>query len=132
MADNSIYILGEVFEYNPFSPRDVARMDEAFLNLKARVELSEGDIPTIRANEPGAIGEFCAAIIDFLDDALGVGTARRVFGAETDALMCLDAYLDLLGGAEVVAERRAREVAARHAKYSAERAAAKWGEAAAI
>lgn len=42
-----------------------------------------------------AIEMQCNAVIDFVDAIFGPGSARKVFGDETDLLTCLDAYKDL-------------------------------------
>ena len=39
----------------------------------------------------------CNAVIDFIDDIFGPGSAEKVLGRETDLLTCLDAWGDLAG-----------------------------------
>ena len=38
----------------------------------------------------------CDAVIGFLDDIFGPGSAKKVLGEETDLLTCLDAWEDLV------------------------------------
>lgn len=37
----------------------------------------------------------CNAVIDFIDDIFGFGSAKKVLGEETDLLTCLDAWNEL-------------------------------------
>lgn len=37
----------------------------------------------------------CNAVIDFIDDIFGSGSAKKVLGKDTDLLTCLDAWDDL-------------------------------------
>lgn len=38
----------------------------------------------------------CNAVIGFLDDIFGPGSAKKVLGEDTDLLTCLDAWEDLV------------------------------------
>lgn len=46
---------------------------------------------------PDGIEMECNAVIDFIDDVFGPGSAKKVLGKETDLLTCLDAWDDLAG-----------------------------------
>lgn len=39
----------------------------------------------------------CNAVIDFIDDIFGPGSAEKVLGKDTDLLTCLEAWGDLAG-----------------------------------
>lgn len=42
-----------------------------------------------------AIEAQCNAVIYFVDDIFGTGSAKKIFGDETDLLTCLDAFEEL-------------------------------------
>lgn len=48
-----------------------------------------------------AIEEQCNAVIEFIDDIFGKGSARVVLGEETDLLTCLDAFGELMSMYEI-------------------------------
>ena len=121
---NQVVIGGQAFDYNPFDPGDAVRMAEAERRLRERVDVAENGVPTLRVD---GIVAFCEAMIEFFDEALGAGAARRIFGDETDALRCLDAYLDLVESGRELALRRGQEVAVRHEKLGIGRVEAKYG-----
>ncbi len=49
------------------------------------------------SEEDGAevLREQCNAVTDYIDEVFGIGASRRILGAETDVLTCLDALADM-------------------------------------
>lgn len=47
-----------------------------------------------------AIEVQCNAVIHFIDDIFGIGSAKEAVGEETDLLTCLEAYRDIVNAYE--------------------------------
>lgn len=76
------------------------KLEAALLNPKVAKRFDEGLRQVVeKANESAklevgaeAIEAQCNAVIQFIDDIFGPGSAKEVFGEETDLLTCLDAF----------------------------------------
>lgn len=81
-----------------------AELEAALLNPEVAKKYDEGVAGIVKkADEAkhcesccGAIEMQCNAVIDFLDDIFGKGSAKEVVGKETDLLTCLEAYRDIV------------------------------------
>ncbi|MCI9025436.1 MAG: hypothetical protein HFG92_13560 [Dorea sp.] len=80
-----------------------AELEAPLLNHKVAKRYEDGTKKVIeianKAMECGVGSEGiemeCNAVIDFIDDIFGPGSAKKVLGEETDLLTCLDAWDDL-------------------------------------
>ncbi len=78
-------------------------LEAALLNHKVARKYEEGLKEVARiadqaagcANGSDGIEMECDAVIHFIDDIFGQGSARKVLGEETDLLTCLDAFDEL-------------------------------------
>lgn len=78
-------------------------LEAALLNPKVMKKFEDGVKEVVRKandakdNPVGSEGveAQCNAVIDFIDDIFGKGSARKVLGEETDLLTCLDAFAEL-------------------------------------
>lgn len=78
-------------------------LEAALLNPKVMKKFEDGIKEVVqkandaKENPVGSEGveAQCNAVIDFIDDIFGKGSARGVFGEETDLLTCLDAFSEL-------------------------------------
>lgn len=79
------------------------KLEAALLNHKVRRKFDEGIQEVVKkANEAitlpsqaDGIEMQCNAVISFIDDIFGKGSAKKVFGEETDLLTCLEAFEQL-------------------------------------
>lgn len=79
------------------------KLEAALLNHKVAKKYDDGIKKVVRiADEsracgsgPEAIEKQCNAVIGFIDDIFGHGSAKKVLGEETDLLTCLDAWEDI-------------------------------------
>lgn len=85
-----------------------AELEAALLNPEIAKKYNAGvaDIAK-KADAAKTCGSYCEAIeiqcnavIDFLDDIFGEGSAKEVVGKETDLLTCLEAYRDIVSAYE--------------------------------
>lgn len=80
------------------------KLSAALLNHKVARKYDDGLKKVIEAANKAAectsgadgIEMECNAVIGFLDDIFGPGSAKKVLGEETDLLTCLDAWEDLV------------------------------------
>lgn len=78
-------------------------LEAALLNPKIAKQYEDGiDAIAKKAEESKlcdtgykSIEAQCNAVIDFIDDIFGAGSAKEVVGEETDLLTCLEAYRDI-------------------------------------
>ena len=90
MRKITVGILGVKLEADLLNPKVVRKYDEG-LKKVAEIARSAAD------SGSGAdwIENDCNAVIDFLDDIFGQGSARKVLGEEADLLTCLDAFEEI-------------------------------------
>ncbi len=88
----TVEVLGVKLEADLLNPKVARKYDD---EMKKVVET---------ANKAGKCGDGiegiemeCNAVIGFIDNIFGSGSARKVLGEETDLLTCLDAWEDLTG-----------------------------------
>jgi hypothetical protein len=88
----TVEILGVKLEADLLNPKVARKYDD---EMKKVVET---------ANKAGKCGDGiegvemeCNAVIGFIDNIFGPGSARKVLGEETDLLTCLDVWEDLTG-----------------------------------
>lgn len=75
----------------------------ALLNPKVAKQYEDGFDKIVETNNEAkhcrvgskAIEMQCNAVISFIDDVFGKGSARRVLGEETDLLSCLEVFQEL-------------------------------------
>lgn len=88
----TVEILGVKLEADLLNPKVARKYDDEIKKVvKTSAEAKEcGD---------GVVGieMECNAVIGFLNNIFGPGSARKVLGEETDLLTCLDAWEDLIG-----------------------------------
>ncbi|MCB7306187.1 hypothetical protein NE683_12350 [Bariatricus massiliensis] len=81
-----VKLLGVALQADLLNPKVVqkfeTKFDETVKRIKAASSEMTGSI---------AIKEQCSAIIDYVDDIFGEGSAEKVFGSEVDFLTCLEA-----------------------------------------
>lgn len=85
-----VKILGTTVEAALLSPKVAKKYDDG---IKKVVKIAN-DSKACK-NGPEAIEMQCNAVIGFIDDVFGIGSARKVLGEETDLLTCLDAWEDI-------------------------------------
>lgn len=85
-----VSILGVSLEADLLNPKVARKFDNG---LKKVAEISRK--ATESGSGPDWIEKDCNAVIDFLDDIFGFGSAKKVLGEETDLLTCLDAFEEI-------------------------------------
>ncbi len=86
-----VSILGVNLEADLLNPKIARKFDHG---LKKVAEISRN--ATESGSGPDWIEKDCNAVIDFLDDIFGTGSAKKVLGEETDLLTCLDAFEEIV------------------------------------
>ena len=72
------------------NPEVAKRYEEGVNAVGERASKAEGKI------NAETIREQCQSVIDFIDEIFGEGSAKAVFGEETDLIECLTAFWDLV------------------------------------
>lgn len=85
-----VKILGTTVEAALLSPKVAKKYDDGIKKVVKIVNDSKAC-----GNGPEAIEMQCNAVIEFIDNVFGSGSARKVLGEETDLLTCLDAWGDI-------------------------------------
>lgn len=75
----------------PLLNPEVAKKYETGIDKVAEQANKAGDLLNAET-----IKEQCQAVIDFIDDIFGEGSAREVLGEETDLIECLTAFWDMI------------------------------------
>jgi hypothetical protein len=85
-----VTILGTTLEAALLNHKVARKYDEGIKSVIATVNESQNA-------DSGADGieMQCNAVIRFVDDIFGTGSARKVLGEETDLLTCLEAWRDI-------------------------------------
>ena len=85
-----VEILGEKLHAGLLNPKVAREYEEGLGKVLKTVEDAQDC-------DDGAEGieMMCGAVIDFVDEVFGAGSAKRVLGEETDLLTCLDAWEEL-------------------------------------
>lgn len=86
-----VKILGVTLSAALLNPNVAKRYED---RIEAAVETFRKSMECKRGSE--GIEMQCDAVIDFIDDIFGAGSAKKVFGEETDLLTCLDVWRELL------------------------------------
>jgi len=85
-----------------------AELEATLLNPETAKRYNDGVAAIAKkADEAKFCGSYCEAIkiqcnavIDFIDDIFGRGSAKEAVGEETDLLTCLEAYRDIVNAYE--------------------------------
>ena len=85
-----VRILDTTLEAALLNPKTARRFDDG---LKDVVAAANDSMKCTDGAD--AIEMQCNAVIKFVDDVFGPGSAQKVFGEETDLLTCLEAWEDL-------------------------------------
>ena len=87
----AVEILGVNLKADLLNPKIARKFDNG---LKKVAEISKK--ATESGSGPDWIEKDCNAVIDFLDNIFGAGSAKKVLGEETDLLTCLDAFEEIV------------------------------------
>ncbi len=87
----TVEILGVKLEADLLNPK-VARKYEEGIKKVAEVSSHAAE----SGSGPDWIEKDCNAVIRFLDEIFGPGSAKKVFGEEVDLLTCLDAFEEIV------------------------------------
>lgn len=85
-----VTIQGTVLEAALLSPKVAKKYEEGIKRTVDRANAAKDNPIGYKAIE-----EQCEAVIDLVDDIFGAGSAKKVFGEETDLITCLDAFKEL-------------------------------------
>lgn len=88
----TVEILGVKLEADLLNPKVARKYDD---EMKKVAEIANK--ATKCADGAEGIEMECNAVIGFIDNIFGSGSARKVLGEESDLLTCLDAWEDLTG-----------------------------------
>ncbi|CUP20792.1 Uncharacterised protein [[Eubacterium] contortum] len=91
MKQIKVKILDTNLEAPLMSPKLIRKFEEEKHKVVDKANAAK-DI----SDEATAIEMQCNAVIEFVDDIFGKGSARAVFGEETDLLTCLEAFEELM------------------------------------
>lgn len=85
-----VKVLGTELEADLLNPKVADQYERRFTK-------AIDDIRKAKEYKTGAegIAAQCNAVIEYIDDVFGAGSAKAVLGEETDLLTCLDALVDL-------------------------------------
>lgn len=83
-----VQILGTTLKAALLNPATAKQFEDGFNKACFRIRAAAG---MEGANGPEQLEEQCNAVIDYIDDTFGSGSARKAFGDEIDFLTCLDA-----------------------------------------
>lgn len=90
MTNIKVMILGTELEGDLLNPDVAEQFEKGYLEtlgrIKKAINISWG---------PDALREQCNAVIDYIDNIFGAGSAKKVFGESTDLLTCLAALEEL-------------------------------------
>ncbi len=90
-----VRILNAELEAALLNPAIARRYDEGVAGIAEKADEAK-----LCASCYEAIEIQCNAVIDFIDDIFGIGSAKKVVGEETDLLTCLEAYKDIVNAYE--------------------------------
>ena len=85
-----VEVLGVKLQAGLLNPKVARKYDEGLGKVLRTVE----DAQSCSDGAKG-IEMMCGAVVDFVDEVFGAGSAKRVLGEETDLLTCLDAWEEL-------------------------------------
>lgn len=87
----SVKILGAELEANLLNPKVARKFEDGIAKVAETYKnaLESG-------NGLDWLEKDCNAVIGFLDDIFGPGSARKVLGEETDLITCLDAFEEIV------------------------------------
>ena len=86
-----VKVLGTELEAPLLNPETVKKYDDGFRACISRIQNADSGTES----SVDALKEQCNAVTDYIDNVFGVGAAKKVFGAETDLLTCLDAFEEM-------------------------------------
>lgn len=90
MKQMKVKIQGVELEAALLSPKVMRQFNDGLKQVANKAYASKDLV-----DSASAIEAQCKAVIDFVDDVFGAGSARKVFGDETDLLTCLDAFEEM-------------------------------------
>ena len=85
-----VEVLGVKLQAGLLNPKVARKYDEGLGKVLRTVEDAQSCSDGARGIEM-----MCGAVVDFVDEVFGAGSAKRVLGEETDLLTCLDAWEEL-------------------------------------
>lgn len=87
MKKIAVKILDTTLEATLLSPKVAKKYEEGIKGVVEKANEAQK-----LSSQADGIEMQCNAVIDFIDDVFGKGSAQKVFGEETDLLTCLEAY----------------------------------------
>ena len=90
MSNIKVKILGAELEADLLNPEVARKFEDGYHKAIDRIK-NANDI----SNGPDGLKEQCNAVIGYIDDIFGVGSAKKVFGDSTNLLICLSALEEL-------------------------------------
>jgi hypothetical protein len=90
MKTVKVKILGVELEAPLLNPKVMRQYDAGIKAVGDKANASRKE-----ETSADAIEMMCDAVIEFVDTIFGEGSAKKVFGDETDLLTCLDAFEEL-------------------------------------
>ena len=90
MRLREVEVVGVKLQAGLLNPKVARKYDEGLGKVLRTVEDAQSCSDGARGIEM-----MCGAVVDFVDEVFGAGSAEMVLGEETDLLTCLDAWEEL-------------------------------------